>query len=173
MKILKVTLIALLAVCLTMGAAMAKPGKGKGKGQDKSAVHENRGAAARAAAHLRNALRKAARAQGEQPGAPGAPADPVDAKPGRRYGTLNSAEEALGKLERARWAHNPNDTRGQGNMGNVDMLDPYGHDKDSDRLELYGNRGRVIREVPEPEPPPEEPPPEPPDPEPPPDFPPF
>ncbi len=169
MKVLKVTLIALLAVCLTMGAAMAEPGKDKGKGQDKPAVHENHGATAKAAAHLRNALRKQARAQGEQPGEPGGPADPAEEKPGHRYGTLKSAEEALGKLEHARWAYNPNDTRGQGNMGHVDMLDPYGHDKDSDRLELYGNRGRVIREVPEPEPPPEEPPP----PEPPPDYPPF
>ena len=58
-------------------------------------------------------------------------------------------------------------------MGRPDMLNPYGHDKDSDRLELYGNRGRVIKEVepaPEPEPEPEpvpEPDPQPtPDPEP-------
>lgn len=66
-------------------------------------------------------------------------------------------------LERARWFHNPNDERGQGNMGKVDMIAPYGHDKDSDRKELYGNRGRVVREPePEPEPDPEpEPEPEP------------
>ena len=31
----------------------------------------------------------------------------------------------------------------QDNMGKVEMLDPYGHSKD-DRMELYGNRGRVI-----------------------------
>ena len=29
-------------------------------------------------------------------------------------------------------------------MGKVDMLDPFGHDKDSDRKELYGNNGRPI-----------------------------
>ena len=46
-------------------------------------------------------------------------------------------------------------------MKRPDMLSPFGHDKDSDRKELYGNRGRVIRESqpePEPEPPPLPPP---------------
>ena len=78
---------------------------------------------------------------------------------------LLDLEKALQRLERARWSHNPHDTRGQGNMGRPEMLNPYGHDKDSDRLELYGNRGRVLKNpepVPEPEPPPELPP-EPPD----------
>lgn len=76
---------------------------------------------------------------------------------------LNELKQALEKLYHSRWAYNPQDERGQGNMGNVDMLDPYGHDKDSNRLELYGNRGRVIKESePEPEPPPvPEPPPQP------------
>jgi len=73
--------------------------------------------------------------------------------------------------ENAKWSFNPHDTRGQGNMGKPDMLDPYGRDKDSDRKELYGNRGRVIKtDIPEPEPPVPEPPapePEPPAPEPP------
>jgi len=50
---------------------------------------------------------------------------------------------ALGK---ARWSHNPHDDRGQGNNGKPEMLDPFGHDKDSDRKELYGNNGRPIRE---------------------------
>ena len=57
-------------------------------------------------------------------------------------------------------------------MGKVDMLDPFGHDKDSDRKELYGNNGRVIRVVepppdPDPEPEPEPEPEPPPDPDPP------
>jgi len=43
------------------------------------------------------------------------------------------AEEFLLSLERARWSNNSNDTRGQGNMGQVDMKDPFGHDKDSGR----------------------------------------
>jgi hypothetical protein len=67
---------------------------------------------------------------------------------------LNNLEEALKKLEHAKWAYHPNDQRGQGNMGSVVMLAPFGHDKDSDRMELYGNRGRVIR-IEEPEPTPE------------------
>ncbi|UCC94868.1 MAG: hypothetical protein JSW40_08660 [Candidatus Omnitrophota bacterium] len=86
----------------------------------------------------------------------------------------------LKKLESLGWSYNPNDDRGQGNMGKNTMIAPYGHDKDSDRKELYGNRGRVIRFInpgpdptpdPEPEPPPPEPEPEPepePSPEPPP-----
>ena len=87
---------------------------------------------------------------------------------------LRDLRRALNKLENGRWSYNPNDDRGQGNMGNVDMLAPFGHDKDSDRMELYGNRGRVIKEAePQPEPPPQpKPPPEPepePEPEPPPD----
>ena len=67
---------------------------------------------------------------------------------------MKSLNEAISKLEHSRWAYNPHDDRGQGNMGSVDMIAPYGHDKDSDRKELYGNRGRVIRAV-EPTPPPE------------------
>jgi len=59
--------------------------------------------------------------------------------------------DLLDALNHARWAHNPNDDRGQGNMGKVDMLDPFGHDKDSDRKELYGNNGRPIRVSEEPE----------------------
>jgi len=54
--------------------------------------------------------------------------------------------DLLGALDRARWSYNSHDDRGQGNMGKVDMLDPFGHDKDSDRKELYGNNGRPIRE---------------------------
>lgn len=71
---------------------------------------------------------------------------------------LNSLTKALSKLHTARYNYNPNDTQEQGNMGKVNMLDPYGHDKDSDRMELYGNRGRAIKEPviePEPEPQPE------------------
>ncbi|MFH1640399.1 MAG: hypothetical protein ABIA66_00390, partial [Candidatus Omnitrophota bacterium] len=65
---------------------------------------------------------------------------------------VQEALRAIEELRHSRWWYNPNDTRGQGNMGQVTMLDPYGQDKDSDRMELYGNRGRVIRDEPEPEP---------------------
>ena len=80
---------------------------------------------------------------------------------------IRDLNESLRKLNKARWSYHPRDDRGQGNMGKVNMLDPFGHDKDSDRKELYGNRGRVIREIiPEPEPIPPEPEPVPPEPEP-------
>jgi len=99
----------------------------------------------------------------------------------QRKAALTSAQNALNKLDRSSWRYNPNDTRGQGNMGNVIMIAPYGHDKDSDRLALYGNRGRVITVEPTPDPIPEDPTPDPiPDPIPedppptlPPDYPPF
>jgi hypothetical protein len=87
---------------------------------------------------------------------------------------IGDLEKSLEKLDHARWAYNPNDQRGQGNMGKPDMIAPYGHDKDSDRKELYGNRGRVIKTTvpeppaPEPTPPPAPEPTPPPAPEPPP-----
>lgn len=69
---------------------------------------------------------------------------------------IEDFEKVIGKLrehkehskgkDNARWNSNPKDDRGQGNMGKVDMLDPYGHSKD-DRMDLYGNRGRVIQEI--------------------------
>ena len=70
---------------------------------------------------------------------------------------LKELDSSLRKLEHARWDFNPSDERSQGNKGKVDMLAPYGHDKNSDRKKLCGNNGRVIKEieptpVPEPEP---------------------
>jgi hypothetical protein len=46
--------------------------------------------------------------------------------------------------DKPRWSYNPLDERGQGNMGRPDMRDPYGFDKDSDRV--AGERGRRIIE---------------------------
>ena len=43
-------------------------------------------------------------------------------------------------LNRIRWARNPNDTRGQGNLGKPNMKDPFGDDKDSSREKR--DRGR-------------------------------
>jgi len=63
--------------------------------------------------------------------------------------------------ELAPWAQHPQDTRGQGNMGQPDMRDPYGFDKDSGRE--GADRGRPIDgeepvpTVPAPEPAPEDP----------------
>jgi membrane protein involved in colicin uptake len=56
-----------------------------------------------------------------------------------------SLVDSLNKLEHARWSYNPHDTRGQGNMGKVDMRDPFGFDKDSGRE--GAERGRPIREA--------------------------
>jgi len=71
---------------------------------------------------------------------------------GRRNGENGKNEQSkkavdlLNAFDHARWSYNPHDTRGQGNMGKVDMQDPFGFDRDSDRKELYGNNGRPIRE---------------------------
>lgn len=66
-----------------------------------------------------------------------------------------SAQSPAEKPAKGFFSH-PLDTRGQGNMGVPDMRDPYGHDKESNRFEETGNRGRPIRgTVPEPEPTPE------------------
>ena len=65
----------------------------------------------------------------------------------------HKAYKNLNKSEHSRWDYNPRDDRRQGNRSIHDMLDPYGHDKDSDRKALYGNNGRIIREpLPDPEP---------------------
>ena len=55
--------------------------------------------------------------------------------------------ELLDKKNNAKWSHNPNDERGQGNMGRVDMIAPLGHDKAFDRKSLFGNNGRVVRKL--------------------------
>ena len=164
MKLWKVTLIMVLITALSLGVAYAAPkdkdDPGQGKGQSIERTHpESPGRAlgkdkqsrVKLQAQIRQfrtltvgkriSIRPSAREQNEQ--------------------ILKKLQESLAKLERSRWAYNPNDTRGQGNMGRPAMISPYGQDKDSDRLALYGNRGRVIKE-PEPTPtPPPEPVPEP------------
>ena len=72
----------------------------------------------------------------------------VYAKPGKCKGIGHSKHKAknlFAALGKARWAHNPHDKRGQGNMGKPKMRDPYGHDKDSGREKSA--RGRPIRET--------------------------
>jgi hypothetical protein len=66
---------------------------------------------------------------------------------------LEKLQKALEKLNGSKWFYNPK-------KGGPEKLPPFGHDKESDRKELYGNRGRPIRVAPEP-PPPEPIPPEP------------
>lgn len=50
---------------------------------------------------------------------------------------------SLNALEHARWNHNPHDTRGQGNMGQPAMQDPFGFDRNSGREGQ--DRGRPCR----------------------------
>lgn len=70
---------------------------------------------------------------------------------------VDSLLKSLNKLEKgregkaqgkanAKWDSNPRDTRGQGNMGKVDMRSPYGFDKDSDREGAERGRAIHIRE---------------------------
>lgn len=74
--------------------------------------------------------------------------------------TLTNLQEVLNKVQNSKWWYNAHPESESGNMGKPEMLDPYGHDKDSDRMELYGNRGRVIKTpVVEPAPEPEQEPP--------------
>jgi len=74
----------------------------------------------------------------------------------RNQTLIKDLNRSLLKLNNSKWSYNPHDDRGQGNMGKVDMLDPFGHDKDSNRKILYGNNGRVIKQIaPEPEPEPD------------------
>lgn len=58
----------------------------------------------------------------------------------------SKTQDAVAKgKENAKWSQNPNDERGQGNMGKPRMRDPYGFDKDSDREK--NERGRPIIEA--------------------------
>ncbi len=59
-------------------------------------------------------------------------------------GNKGKGKGFLGALGKARWSYNPNDERGQGNMGVPRMNAPYGHDKDSGREK--SERGRPIKE---------------------------
>jgi hypothetical protein len=56
----------------------------------------------------------------------------------------NSVASLFKALGKARWSHNPQDERGEGNMGKPNMRDPNGLDKDSGREKR--ERGRPIRE---------------------------
>jgi hypothetical protein len=189
MKLLRVTILGLIITALSINLGYCanngnadNPGKAKGKDKvveikGNKAHPENHGRLV-SAMHRKNKQKKQ---QGLMRAREHLPEGNAYGRPLFHFeqddeAILNNLENALSKLEHARWAYHPHDQRGQGNMGNVDMLAPYGHDKDSDRMELYGNRSRVIRiEEPEPDPAPvpdpiPEPEPEPePDPEPDPD----
>ena len=144
MKTLKKMLIGLIVVLLTMGTAYAVPGgNGKGKGKGKVKTHENRGQANKEA---RDATRQNEIARDRQQRDLRANR-PDSGNRGNGHGEAKERRKELAKVnENAKWWKHPTDERGQGNNGKPKMLDPFGHDKDSNRKELYGNNGRPIRE---------------------------
>ena len=153
MKLLKVLLITLSILALVANGSFAEnkdknEPKGKGAGLENAQIqherHENR-----ARKHIHSDGRSVTKQIHRN-----IPSHVLNRRL-EQARSLVRLKNALQKLERSRWAHHPHDTRGQGNMGRPTMLAPYGHDKDSDRMELYGNRGRVIKESelpPEPDP---------------------
>lgn len=100
--------------------------------------HQDRGALTSAdqgnsSTHRQDAKVKTAHAQGLDHGIRGREAAKAH---------VDSLLKSLNKFEHARWDYNPKDTRGQGNMGKVEMRSPYGFDKDSGRE--GSERGRAI-----------------------------
>ena len=156
MKIVKrlslIFLVTLIVVLISVPLYSApKEDKDKGKGHSKT--HESRGKKLghHKRHHKLDKNNEHSQARAHQP-------DFINYHAQDEDTIMAGVEAALDTLDSG-WAKHPRDIRGQGNMGKVDMLDPYGHDKDSDRKELYGNRGRVIRDplpdvepVPEPDP---------------------
>ena len=155
MKALRMVLAFLCIVALSVSSSYAAPGgQGQGgeKGKGKKGVHQKEKDRGRAYANEKS--QKDAKQRANRPGEKASGPkdeklskvdkgrDPEQARgKGADNGQGNNLFEAL---DRARWAHNPHDTRGQGNMGKPDMQDPLGHDKDSDRKEVSGNNGRPV-----------------------------
>ena len=54
--------------------------------------------------------------------------------------TSARTKNVIDSLTKSRWAHNPNDDRGQGNMGKPEMISPFGFDKDSGRQKWERSR---------------------------------
>lgn len=163
MKVLKALSIGILMLTLAVGpvySASNGKGEGKGKGREEKTNHRadplTRGKGNKKGLLRRRAIDRDREQLDAREYLPEEPGPIIEEGTILINFILIDLREALFELENARWSYNPHDERGQGNMGEVDMLAPYGHDKDSDRMELYGNRGRVIRAVePEPEPTPE------------------
>ena len=176
MRVVKIIVIGMMVSAFLVGQAYSAPKENKGKkGQNvektnnnsqvdkgksnsgqvkgKSALNKQRGRRANEAKRQREARDAERNLNNDNNGL----ALRADKSQGKKEKNLPRALGLIDSLSRARWSHNPHDTRGQGNMGKPDMLDPFGHDKDSNRKELYGNNGRPIRvdEEPPTEPPPE------------------
>lgn len=161
MKVLTMVFVVLSVAILCVDSSYAaRGGNGKGKSKDKSVSQQkdkSTGQEKRAYASEKSrndASQRKNKPGGENPGNSGVKDEKLtkinnERDPERLRGKSGEAKDKKGDLfaalDKARWAHNPHDTRGQGNMGKPDMLDPFGHDKDSDRKEIYGNNGRPIR----------------------------
>ena len=181
MKLFKTLLAVILVIFLIVQPAFSAPkgdgnGNGKAKGHDKfeepkpQKEHKNHKAEDKGLkrGHLINHAQKQSTTAASCP-------EPQKSFVGNKHIiqsemqlTLKNLQGVLQKLQHSKWWYNSHPESQGGNMGKPEKLDPYGHDKDSDRMELYGNRGRVIKTpVSEPEPEPTLPPPEPePEPEP-------
>jgi hypothetical protein len=163
MKVLKMLLITLAMLALAFNLSLAKNDKDEGEGEGKSMGKGHAIETSGQKAHPQHPG-KSLRLLQRQDNLRLAPRERQRYAPFHQPNRQNEnrlaladLKKALQQLEHSRWAYNPNDTRGQGNMGRPNMLDPYGQNKDN-RMELYGNRGRVIKEVaPEPPAPPPDP----------------
>ena len=150
MKTLSLLTAMMLAIVLAASPAYSAPG-GQGKGQGQGVEKSQH---ARSIERAHKAERASERSTREQTDirkyAPEKGASRNIDEQGRAStrksdaALMKEVKERLAKIDNSRWSYNPNDDRGQGNMGNVTMIAPYGHDKDSDRLALYGNRGSRI-----------------------------
>jgi len=148
-KILKVMILGLLIITLPIKLGYCakddNPGKAKGKEEKTHPVHPENHGKLMSAMHRKDKEKKQRTLREHLP--EGQAYDEPILNPDDDEAMLSNLEDALIKLEHAKWSYNPHDDRGQGNMGRVDMLAPYGHDKDSDRMELYGNRGRASEDL--------------------------
>ncbi|MBN3037874.1 MAG: hypothetical protein JW869_00490 [Candidatus Omnitrophica bacterium] len=171
MKTLRACLVGLIICSLSIGQVYAAPkdkdkgNNGKAKGKEKTEkVKKSNKNNGNAFGHAKKALRSTPAAQKNntehsrnqsilRANIPDNPRSSVLHSPekARRNNLLDKSRvkkvgDLLVALERARWMHNPHDERGQGNMGRPDMLDPFGHDKDSNREK--SERARPIKETP-------------------------
>lgn len=158
-KVLKTLLIGLILGAMVSGLAYAAPkddkdkGENNGKGQtedkgnkgDKDNKGQAKGKAGLAPGQLKKINNRIEKGRKDADKRAYQPARIERGRSAERFGKKEPTERRknlIKALDKARWAYHPRDERGQGNMGKVDMRDPYGHDKDSGRE--GSERGRAI-----------------------------
>lgn len=155
MKILRWLFIGVVTVALIADPVYGEPGKGQGKGQGRGNQGQIRGKSASHAAtpegrkDIIHRGRKDEKIRANRPDDQGTKighAAKIDRGRSADHRQIKEAKVHvkgfLNALEKARWSYNPNDERGQGNMGKPKMRTPYGFDKDSGRE--GSERGRAI-----------------------------